>query len=139
MKNQLLFVLTVTLLLFSACGESPETDKKAAEEVLTEVKDGIYTEYYPGRKGIKYRGPQDANELRDGRWFFYSEGGVELSMTEYSHGKRNGDSFVRYPNGMMRYYGRYENDLQVGLWVTYDLNGKVAQEKDYGTPATPQP
>lgn len=134
MKTLSLFILTVALFSLVSCGgDAPETTKK--EESLIEVKDGIYTEYYPGRKSIKYRGPQDENELRHGRWFYYSEKGIELSMTEYSHGKRNGASFVRYPNGVMHYYGDWANDKQTGVWVTYDQNGKVAQEKDFGTPA----
>ena len=137
MKNWSLLLLTVVITLLAACA-SPEKKEKEPES-LFEVKDGIYTEYYPGRKAVKYRGPQDENELRDGRWFFYSENGVELSMTEYSHGKKNGDSFVRYPNGMMRYYGHYENDVQTGVWITYDEKGNVAQEKDFGSPGTQTP
>jgi antitoxin component YwqK of YwqJK toxin-antitoxin module len=133
MKNRLLFILTVGIFLFSACGD-PEPEEQTNEEVLFEVKNGVYTEYYPGRKAIKYQGPQDENEMRNGRWFFYSETGVELSMTEYKHGKKDGDSFVRYPNGMMRYYGHYTNDEQTGVWITYDEKGNVSQEKDFGTP-----
>jgi antitoxin component YwqK of YwqJK toxin-antitoxin module len=132
MKNRLLLFLTVPLLLLASCGGEEEQPVKQ-EESLVEVKDGIYTEYYPGRKAIKYQGPQDENEMRDGRWFFYSESGVELSMTEYKHGKKHGASFVRYPNGQMRYYGNYTNDKQSGVWITYDKEGNVAQEKDFGT------
>lgn len=135
MKNRLLLFLTVGLLLLASCGgNSEKTEQNTGEDVLFEVKDGVYTEYYPGRKAIKYRGPQDENEQRDGRWFFYSEKGVELSMTEYKHGKKDGDTFVRYPNGIMRYYGHYTNDKQSGLWITYGRDGKVEQEKDFGTP-----
>ena len=134
MKHLLLLALAVGSLMFTACGE----EKKEKEpESLVEVKDGIYTEYYPGRKAIKYRGPQDENELRDGRWFFYAENGTELSMTEYSHGKKNGASWVRYPNGMMRYFGEYQDNVQVGEWVTYDEKGNVAATKDFGRPDQP--
>lgn len=139
MKNALLLLLTVTTLLAAACGGNTEKKDEKKEDVLYEVKDGVYTEWYPGRKAIKFRGPQDENELRDGRWFYYSETGVELSMTEYSHGKKHGASFARYPNGIMRYYGNYDNDVQVGIWITYDKTGKVAQEKDFGTSQTATP
>lgn len=132
MKNRLLLVLTVPLLLLASCGGEEGPTPAKQEESLVEVKDGIYTEYYPGRKAIKYQGPQDENEMRDGRWFYYSEAGVELSMTEYKHGKKHGDSFVRYPNGAMRYYGHYTDDRQTGVWITYGADGKVAQEKDFG-------
>lgn len=133
MKLLSLLALTLIALAFPSC-EEEQPVQETQEVSLVEIKDGVYTEYYPGRKAIKYRGPQDENGLRDGMWYFYSESGVEMSMTEYSHGKKHGDSFVRYPNGVMRYYGRYENDQQVGVWVTYDQNGKVEQEKDFGTP-----
>jgi hypothetical protein len=54
MKNSLLFILTVGILFLSACGGA-ETEQQTTEESLVEVKNGIYTEYYPGRKAIKYQ------------------------------------------------------------------------------------
>lgn len=133
MKNRLLFVLTALTLVLAACsGEAPKAEKE--EESLVEVKDGIYTEYYPGRKAIKYRGPQDENELRHGRWLYFDEKGNELSMTEYSHGKKHGASFARYPNGAMHYYGNYTNDVPSGEWITYDEKGKVAETKVFPEP-----
>lgn len=133
MKNRLLLLLTVSMLALAACNGTPAKVEKE-EESLVEVKDGIYTEYYPGRKGIKYRGPQDENELRHGMWHYYAENGVELSMTEYSHGKKHGASFARYPNGVMHYYGNYTNDVPSGEWITYDKKGNVAETKDFGEP-----
>jgi antitoxin component YwqK of YwqJK toxin-antitoxin module len=32
----------------------------------------------------------------------------------------------------MHYRGEYRNDTIVGVWTTYDENGKVTNEKDYG-------
>lgn len=132
MKNRLLLLFTVALLGLAACEGTPA--KVEEEESLVEIKDRIYTEYYPGRKAIKYRGPQDENELRHGRWMYFNEKGDEMSMTEYSHGKKNGASFARYPNGAMHYYGSYTNDVPSGEWITYDEKGNVAETKDFGEP-----
>ena len=105
------------------------TDKK---ENLVEVKNGIYTEWYPGKKNIKFQGAQDEKYRRDGKWVFFSESGNELSITFYSHGLKEGFTIVKFPSGRMHYRGEYHNDKVVGLWTTYDENGKVTNEKDYG-------
>ncbi len=118
------------LVLFS-CSNANEQSKKKEKEVLVEISNGIFTEYYPGRKAIKFKGPQNENGKRDGRWFFYDEDGQEMSMTEYVNGKKHGFTFVRFPSGNMRYTGEYTNDTETGLWKFYDENGKVTLEKNY--------
>ncbi len=130
MKN-LALMLLVGLSFLAACNNAP-APKKPKKENLIEIKDGVYTEYYPGRKAVKFRGPQNKSGLRDGRWFFYDEKGNEMSMTEYTNGKQNGFIFVRYPNGTMRYTGEYTMGKESGLWRFYDKNGKVEIEKNYG-------
>ena len=102
---------------------------------ISEVVDGIYTEYYPGdAKKIKFQGPKDANGQRDGKWLYFSEDGVELSVTNYIHGKRNGPTLVKYPNGNIHYTGEYKNDKTVGVWTTYSPEGVQTSKKDYGNP-----
>lgn len=119
------------LALLVACkNETQDTAKP--EENLTEVVDGVYKEYYPGRKKIKFIGAQDQNKQRNGKWTFYSENGEELSVTIYEHGKKEGFSVVKYPNGAIRYRGEYLHDQPVGIWTVYDQQGKVISEKDYG-------
>ncbi len=130
-----LMLLLVGLLVFSGCG-SDETDEvvKTEEEQLVEIKDNIYTEWYPGKKQIKYRGGQDDQNRRHGKWSFYSESGLELSVTMYENGKKEGFTVVKYPNGALRYRGEYLHDEMVGVWTTYDEKGTVASETDYGYP-----
>lgn len=132
--KQIIGLICITLfsLTFTACGEEKKAPEKKAGDDLVEIKNGIYTEYYPGRKAIKFRGPQDKNDLRNGRWFFYDEKGNELSMTEYVNGKKHGFIFVRYPNGAMRYTGEFNMDVESGLWKFYKEDGTVFSEKDYG-------
>lgn len=132
MKYLVLFILCIGMV---ACTSTEEdVAKKPKEEQLVEIKDGIYTEWYPGKKQIKYRGAQDASNRRDGKWMFYSETGLELSFTMYKNGLKEGFTVVKYPNGVLRYRGEYMNDQMVGVWTTYDEKGEVATEKDYGYP-----
>ena len=108
-----------------------QVDKIVEKENLVEIKDGIYTEWYPGKKNKKFQGAQDEKSRRDGKWVFYSEKGNELSITFYTNGLKNGFTMVKYPSGRMHYRGEYRNDTIVGLWTTYDQNGKITKEKNY--------
>ena len=126
-------VLIGAFILFSllvSCKDK-QVDKIAKKENLVEIKDGIYTEWYPGKKNKKFQGAQDEKSRRDGKWVFYSEKGNELSITFYTNGLKNGFTMVKYPSGRMHYRGEYRNDTIVGLWTTYDENGKITKEKNY--------
>ena len=125
--------LLATLFLISACENNPEKkNEKIPKEKLVEVKDGVFTEWYPGKKQIKFQGGQDELGNRDGKWTFYAENGTELSFTLYDHGKKEGFSLVKYPNGRIHYRGEYQNDEMIGLWSTYDEKGNLITEKEYG-------
>jgi len=133
--------LLATLFLIYACENDSETtsendsekkNEKIPKEKLVEVKDGVFTEWYPGKKSIKFQGGQDELGNRDGKWSFYAENGTELSFTLYNHGKKEGFSLVKYPNGRIHYRGEYQNDKMIGLWSTYDEKGKLISEKEYG-------
>ena len=126
--------LFVTLFLIFGCENTTDKkiDKKIKIENLVEVKDGVFTEWYPGKKQIKFQGGQDDLGNRDGKWTFYAENGTELSFTLYDHGKKEGFSLVKYPNGRIHYRGEYQNDEMIGLWSTYDEKGNLITEKEYG-------
>ena len=121
-------------LVLASCTTKKATKKQVKSENLIEVKHGVYSEWYPGKKQLKFHGSIDKNGNRDGKWVFYSENGNEQSITVYNHGMREGFSLVKYPNGAMHYRGEYRNDQMVGVWTTYDEKGKVISEKDYGFP-----
>ena len=130
--KKILFLLA-TLFLISACENNPEKkNENIPKEKLVEVKDGVFTEWYPGKKRIKFQGGQDELGNRDGKWSFYAENGTELSFTLYNHGKKEGFSLVKYPNGRIHYRGEYQNDEMIGLWSTYDEKGNLINEKEYG-------
>ena len=125
--------LLATLFLISACENNLEKkNEKIPKEKLVEVKDGVFTEWYPGKKQIKFQGGQDDLGKRDGKWTFYAENGTELSFTLYNHGKKEGFSLVKYQNGRIHYRGEYQNDQMIGLWSTYDEKGNLISEKEYG-------
>ena len=131
--KKIVFVF-VTLFLIFGCKNTTDKkiDKKIKIENLVEVKDGVFTEWYPGKKQIKFQGGQDDLGNRDGKWTFYAENGTELSFTLYDHGKKEGFSLVKYPNGRIHYRGEYQNDKMIGLWSTYDEKGNLINEKEYG-------
>jgi len=132
-KMKKIVFLLATLFLISACENKSEKKKEEIpKEILVEVKDGVFTEWYPGKKQIKFQGGQDELGNRDGKWTFYAENGTELSFTLYDHGKKEGFSLVKYPNGRIHYRGEYQNDEMIGLWSTYDEKGNLINEKEYG-------
>lgn len=127
-------VLTAFIISsFLSCQNNVDNEKITKKENLVEIKNGIYTEWYPGKKSKKFEGAQDEKYRRNGKWVFFSEGGNELSITFYSNGLKDGFSLVKYPNGRMHYRGEYRNDTMIGVWTTYDINGKITKEKDYST------
>ena len=135
MKNTLLITL-FALFTLNACSDidSKKAVDSEKEEVLYQIKDGQFTEWYPGKKQVKFEGNVDAKGNRDGKWTFYSEKGNMLSFTFYENGKREGYSVVKHPNGRIHYHGEYQNDEMIGVWTTYDEKGKNKQIKDYGYP-----
>jgi antitoxin component YwqK of YwqJK toxin-antitoxin module len=135
MKYVFTFLVAISLGITGCTEEEKPKDDQKEVENLVEVKDGIYTEWYPGKKQIKYRGGQDNEKRRHGVWTFYAETGTELSVTMYEHGLRTGHTVVKYPNGRLHYRGEYLNDKTVGVWTTYDEKGELISEKDFGYPA----
>lgn len=132
-----LLILVVVAAFFTACNSSKkDSDKQTViKEELVQVKNGKYTEWYPGKKQIKFEGMLDKKGQRDGKWSFYSQKGTELSFTFYEHGIKEGFTVVKYPNGAIHYRGEYLHNQTVGVWTTYDIKGKMISEKDYGYPA----
>ena len=110
---------------------SPEKIESTEAEPKIEIKGNIYTEYYPGTNRIKFQGPQDKDGKRDGKWMFFNEKGIELSMTTYKNGKKHGPTMVKYPNGNIHYTGEYTNDKTTGIWTTYSEFGEKLTVKNF--------
>jgi antitoxin component YwqK of YwqJK toxin-antitoxin module len=101
---------------------------------LIEIEGNIYSEYYPGKRDLKFQGPQDDTGQRHGKWLYFAETGEELSMTMYNHGKKHGHTIVKYPNGAIHYVGEWRENEQVGEWKTYTIEGKLHEVKNFGYP-----
>ena len=112
---------------------SPENNevKNQNRADLIEVKDNIFREYYPGKRKVKFEGTQDEEGKRHGKWQYFSEDGLELSMTMYEHGEKHGFSIVKYPNGNLHYHGEYKHNKLVGIWKTYSIQGELTNEVNY--------
>lgn len=138
MKRKIVLILIVGLIgIQMSCSndsdseaESNESTKK--EESLVETINGIKYEWYPGKKQLKFKGGVDANGFRDGKWEYFSEKGKVLSMTEYSHSKKNGFQIAMYPSGRIHFRGEWRNDEKVGQWTTYDTLGRIVNDQDLG-------
>jgi antitoxin component YwqK of YwqJK toxin-antitoxin module len=52
----------------------------------------------------------------------------------YRDGYRQGDAVTYYPNGMMRYQGRYYNGEKTGIWTFYDTTGVLIKKVDMDLP-----
>ena len=126
------FIFIMLAFTIVSCTSENTVKKTVTSEQLIEVKNGVYSEWYPGKKQLKFHGAVDKKGNRNGKWVFYSEQGTELSIMVYTVGKRDGFSIVKYPNGALHYRGEYRNDEMVGVWTTYDEKGKIISEKDYG-------
>ncbi len=129
-------ILSIGLLLLSCTSEvedKKKEDPQLVNETLIETIDGIYYEYYPGKKQVKITGPVDSEEKRHGTWEFYNERGEKRGFNIYKHGKRHGHSYSSYPNGAPLYHGEYWEDTLIGVWKHYDKDGKV-KTKDHGLP-----
>ena len=110
--------------------ENPVVQNETRAELI-EVKNNTFKEYYPGKRKVKFEGPQDAEGKRHGKWMYYSEDGLELSMTMYDHGDKHGHSIVKYPNGNLHYHGEYKRNELVGIWKTYSIEGELTNEINY--------
>jgi antitoxin component YwqK of YwqJK toxin-antitoxin module len=137
MVKHILF-LSLALSLFSCSEEKQETNEgmdteqfEAKLPLVVEDENGRYTEWYPGREQVKMKGTKDKEGRKIGIWKYYTERGVEQSITEYKSGKKDGISVVRHPNGTIYYRGQYEMDKPSGVWKFYNDQGQLIERKFY--------
>ena len=128
--------LVFSLVLWTSCGgndkpERPEVEKEEFRPLIVEGDDGKYTEWYPGHKQIKISGRNDKDGNRAGIWKYFSEQGVELSITIYNKGAKDGHIIVKYPSGAIHYTGEYLDDEPIGEWKFYNEDGQLKETKNY--------
>ena len=130
--------IAIGVVLFSCSEKKKEADVKveaeqfkAKQSLVVENENGRFTEWYPGREQIKMTGTKDKDGRKVGIWKFYTEQGVEQSITEYTEGKKDGITLVRHLNGTIYYKGKYEMDEPVGVWKFYNDQGQLIERKFY--------
>ena len=64
---------------------------------------------------------------------FYPTGYAVAMAGLDSRGQLHGKATVLYPDGRVKSSGQYENGFHSGVWKTYDENGKLVLEEEYGT------
>lgn len=133
-------VFSLLLTFLFACSEDtskPEKDdltEDIQEKPLTTLdRNGKFTEWYPGHKQIKMEGRQDKDGRRQGVWKLYTQDGIELSITVYKDGIKDGHIIVRYPTGILRYSGQYDMDERIGEWKFYDESGQLVKTENFST------
>ena len=111
--------------------ETVEAKVEVETEPKIEIKDNIYSEFYPGTNHIKFKGEQTSKGERTGKWMYFGEDGTELSMTNYNNGIKSGPTMVKYSNGNLHYTGAYTDDKPSGIWTTYSEVGEKISEKNF--------
>ena len=146
MKSYWIYIIFIFVLY--ACGENASTESNKMNsdtnmEDESDAKSGLYKsglidtidyqyqEWYPGRNQLKIEGMFDEQYKRHGKWVFYDQNGIELSMTTYTHNLKQGFSIVKHPNGVIYYRGEYNQDKKVGLWTFYNDKGEKVNEINY--------
>lgn len=134
-------VLPLILAFLFACSEDSEKkEEKEAQDIeqykalKTLDRNGKYTEWYPGHEKIKITGRKDDKGRRQGIWKLFTKDGVELSITVYTDGKKDGHIIVRYPTGILHYSGQYDMDERIGEWKFYDESGQLTNTENFGDP-----
>jgi antitoxin component YwqK of YwqJK toxin-antitoxin module len=133
-------IFSLLLALIFACSEeSKKVEKNVPQELeqdkpLTSIdRNGKYTEWYDGHEQIKMEGRQDEEGRRQGVWKLYTQDGIDLSITVYKDGAKDGHIIVRYPTGILRYSGRYAMDERIGEWKFYDESGQLVKTENFDT------
>jgi antitoxin component YwqK of YwqJK toxin-antitoxin module len=126
--KKILYCLLLFVLVLTSCSE----EVKKNSNPLIEMKDGVETIWYPGKKQVKYRREYDSQKKRHGKWLLYNPEGKVMSSSFYDHGKKTGVWLVNYQNGQLRYTGEYKNDERFGEWIFYSITGNKQISLTYG-------
>jgi hypothetical protein len=77
------------------------------------------------------------NGQREGQWTAFFANGMIRSRATYKAGKRTGNVEVFHDNGMPYYTGQYQDEVKVGTWVFFDLDGKELKRVTYDSMGVP--
>lgn len=130
-------VVLALSLIFSACTKPQrivkETYKDGSPKLVhyvvdeTPVKEERF--YDSGTKEME--GDLNSSGQRDGLWTAWYKNGALWSEGEFKNDARHGYSKVYWPNGKLRYEGRYNEGKQIGSWTFYNEQGVVEKEVNF--------
>lgn len=126
------FLYFLFLVLTLSCSSNKGVQKPKPKEKLWELKNGVFTQWYPGKKIVKFKGNKvdylgkvDTNGVRQGRWVFYNEKGIERSVSMYQRDTLDGHQIVMYPSGANHYLGEWKMGKKVGAWQIFNQKGEL--------------
>lgn len=70
-------------------------------------------------------------ETKDSVWTYYDEAGVLISREKYVMGKKEGTSYVYFPDGALSEERNFKNDLQDGPFKQYFDGKKIRSSGNY--------
>ncbi|MFM7566945.1 MAG: toxin-antitoxin system YwqK family antitoxin [Flavobacteriales bacterium] len=131
MTPKITLALALFLMLWS-CTSKNTTTKPKPKEKLWELKEGVFTQWYPGKKIIKFKGTKvdylgkvDTNGVRQGRWVFNNDKGKVRCIAMYQRDTLDGHQVVMYPNGINHYIGEWKMGKKDGTWQTFNRKGEL--------------
>lgn len=102
-----------------------------------EEKDGkpvaVYEKEYYDDGNLLKEGPIIKNK-RHGNWKTYYRSGKLWNEGKYYEGMRDDTIKGYYPDGKLQYKGLYNNGDKTGVWLFFDENGKLKENKVYMKP-----
>ena len=76
-------------------------------------------------------GKYSTKEIKDSVWVYYDETGILLSREKYSLGKKDGTSYVYYPDGNISEERNYKLDVQTGTFKQYFPGKSIKGQGNY--------
>jgi antitoxin component YwqK of YwqJK toxin-antitoxin module len=106
-------------------------------------KNGVARNYFAGKNVLEEITWKDG--MKDGKWVQYFDDGTIKLQGSYKDDFKEGPMTVNYPTGQKFNVGQYKKGYPDGIWLTYDVDGKLISTDVYEngvlvkTDKTPQP
>ncbi len=103
---------------------------------LDQRRDSLWINYNPQGYRVSMEKYRDG-KLNGKKVMFYIQNQIErgelkvLSETVYSDSLKSGPYLEYFSSGTLKKRGAYENDKEVGIWTTFDVNGMPVQVCQY--------
>lgn len=90
-----------------------------------------YSTLYHQSTGKRMASGKYISELKDSVWIYFDEAGVMISKEKYAMGKKDGTSYVYYPDGTVSEERVYKLDVENGPFKQYYNTKAVKGEGTY--------